>query len=544
MGVTHALAKFAAQRVHVLLVEAPDGWRARVEAEHATVALGWHVSLSPADADVLVVCGSAGPELAATVDRIWEQLPGPRVRIQVDRAAEVLPGLEQARRNLSAVDAHADDARTRPRVASVSSASGAHGESPGGASMDHSGMGHGGTDHSQMDHSGMDHSTMDHSGMDHSTMDHSGMDHSTMDHSGMDHSTMDHSGMDHSTMDHSGMDHSTMDHSGMDHSTMDHSGMDHSTMDHSGMDHSTMDHSGMDHSTMDHSGMDHSTMDHSGMDHSTMDHSGMDHSTMDHSGMDHSTMDHSGMDHSTMDHSGMDHSGMDHSGMDHSGMDHSGMDMAPGGIPLADGATDRDGLEMDTLKVQLGPVLPYWPPGLVLHCSLNGDVITRAQARALDDAWEGLSAPGGRDAAARHCDDAAAVLALAGASDLAADARRLRSALLRGDASTAGTALERLERRIRRSLLRWSLGRLGVVDDSALAQHLGLAHAGGVFDRLLGMLGAARDAINGSTEERRDARRLITALPQLVTGLDLAAARLVVASLGLPSLAADRHAHD
>ncbi|RWR23853.1 hypothetical protein D8Y24_06420 [Agrococcus lahaulensis] len=218
------------------------------------------------------------------------------------------------------------------------------------------------------------------------------------------------------------------------------------------------------------------------------------------------------------------------------------MDMAPAGIPLASGAADRDGLEMDTLAVQLGPVLPYWPPGLVLHCALNGDVITRARARALDDAWHGFVEPGRRDAAARHCDDAAALLELAGASDLAAKARRLRGALLRGD-SAARPGLERLERRIRRSLLRWSLGRLGVMDDAALAEHLGVTHAGSVFDRLLAMLGAAREAINGSAEERRDASRLIAALPQLVTGLDLAAARLVVASLGLPSLVAERGVH-
>lgn len=226
-------------------------------------------------------------------------------------------------------------------------------------------------------------------------------------------------------------------------------------------------------------------------------------------------------------------------------MDHSGMDMAPGGIPLAGGAADRDGLNMDTLALQLGPVLPYWPAGLVLQCSLNGDVITRAQARTLDDDWTEPVDPGGRDAAAaRHCDNAVALLALAGASGLAAETRHLRGALLHGDTAAAGPALERLERRIRRSLLRWSLGRLGVVDD-ALAQQLGVAHESSVFDRLLAMFGAARVAIHGSTEEHRDARRLIAALPQLVTGLDLAAARLVVASLGLPSLAADRSSsHD
>ncbi|MFJ6112926.1 hypothetical protein ACIQC8_02295 [Agrococcus sediminis] len=459
MGVTQVLAKLAAQRAHVLLVEALGGWRARVAAEQAAVELGWRISLSPADADVLVVCGTAGPELTASVERIWEQLPGPRVRILVGSAAEALPSFEQARRSLSAVDVHVDDARTRLRVASLSSATETRGNSSEGAS---------GTNHSGMDHSQPYHSAMDHSKPDHSGTDHSGMDHSGTDHTGTDHSKMDHTGTDHSQMDHTGTDHSQMDHTGTDHSGTDHSGTDHS---------------------------------------------------------------------------GTDHSGTDHSGTDHSGMDHSGMDMAPAGIPLAGGAADRDGLEMDTLAVQLGPVLPYWPPGLVLHCALNGDVITRARARGLDDAWHGFVEPGGREAAARRCDDAAALLALAGASGLAADARRLRGALLRGDTAAAQHGLDRLERRVRRSLLRWSLGRLGVVEDPALAQHLVAAQAGSVFDRLLAMLGAARDANDGSSGERRDASRLIADLPQLVTGLDLAAARLVVASLGLSSLAAERGGH-
>ena len=51
--------------------------------------------------------------------------------------------------------------------------------------------------------------------------------------------------------------------------------------------------------------------------------------------------------------------------------DHSDMDMAPAGIPLAGGDQDRDGLEMDVLHVPLGPVLPYWPPGLVLRFAVR-----------------------------------------------------------------------------------------------------------------------------------------------------------------------------
>src|SRR5699024_11402590 len=82
---------------------------------------------------------------------------------------------------------------------------------------------------------------------------------------------------------------------------------------------------------------------------------------------DHSQMDHSGHgSHGGMDHSGHgSHGGMDHSG--HSGHGgHGGMDMAPEGISLAQGGQDRDGLEMDVLHLPLGPVLPFWPAGLVL----------------------------------------------------------------------------------------------------------------------------------------------------------------------------------
>ncbi|WP_143553999.1 hypothetical protein [Serinicoccus sp. CUA-874] len=43
---------------------------------------------------------------------------------------------------------------------------------------------------------------------------------------------------------------------------------------------------------------------------------------------------------------------------------------------------------MDVLKVRLGPVLPYWPAGLVLHCSLQGDVVTEARAEVLGAADE------------------------------------------------------------------------------------------------------------------------------------------------------------
>ena len=61
------------------------------------------------------------------------------------------------------------------------------------------------------------------------------------------------------------------------------------------------------------------------------------------------------------------------------------MDMSPSGIPLAEGGDDRDGLEMDVLHLPLGPVLPHWPAGVVLRCTLQGDVVVAAEASEVDE---------------------------------------------------------------------------------------------------------------------------------------------------------------
>lgn len=62
---------------------------------------------------------------------------------------------------------------------------------------------------------------------------------------------------------------------------------------------------------------------------------------------------------------------------------HGGMAM-PAGLPMADRAPDRDGLMLDRLHLPLGPVLPFWPAGLVLHVGLQGDVVQEAAAEVLD----------------------------------------------------------------------------------------------------------------------------------------------------------------
>ena len=130
-------------------------------------------------------------------------------------------------------------------------------------------------------------------------------------------------------------------------------------------------------------------------------------------------------------------------------------DMAPAGIPLAEGAEDRDGLEMDALHVPLGPVLDHWPAGLVLCTVLHGDVVVDVEV-----AWVGSGGPvEPLPAGVAALDAAASVLALAGDPRRASRAARLRDAHLDGPAGDDfDRDLARLREEVRRSrLLRASL---------------------------------------------------------------------------------------
>ncbi|MFI7585109.1 hypothetical protein ACH9DO_15140 [Kocuria sp. M1N1S27] len=422
---TEILARLAVRAARVLVVEVPGRWATRVELEQQMLRRGWRPAWTPADADVLAVCGAPGPELTELVERLWEQMPGPRVRADIASPGAVRSALDAAAALLLDTPHHRTDARERAQEPEVPE--------------DSEDGGHGG-----MDHGGMDHGGMDHGG---------------------------------------------------------------------------------------------------------------------HGGMDHGG--HGGMDHGG--HGGMDHGG--HEGMDHEGMDHGDMDMAPAGIPLAQGGEDRDGLEMDVLHLPLGPVLPFWPAGLVLRCSLQGDVVVDAEASVVDaevdhaeddaedDAGSGAAGatgprPGPAFAAAVRCDRAEALLALAGAEDAAARARRARDALLRGDEDAARDAVERLDRTVRRSwLLRSSLRGVLTLDRSDLEGHGLPPHCrGDAHDRLLSLVERAREAIGGAEPVLADGRVVPvpaddrgvpwagvpwTVVPQLVTGLELASVRLAVASLDL-----------
>ncbi len=351
MGLTDWLARLAVKHAHVLVVEVPGEWRTRAAVERAALARGWRLALSPADADVLAVCGEPGPQLAEAVGLVWHQLPGPRVHVVVRRHDEAAMRLDEAAGDLVDDARHRDDARSRPSAADL--------------------LGD----------------------------------------------------------------------------------------------------------------------------------------------------------------------------MDHGDMDHGDMEMAPGGIALAEGAEDRDGLEMDVLHVRLGPVLPYWPGGLVLDCTLHGDVVAEASAQVLD-----VELPSGplRDGAvaspARRMDNLAALLALAGWDDAAAEARTIRDLVL-DDAETAMVSdrVEALARRVRRSrVLRRSLRGVRPIRAEDLRRRgLPADLAGDTHDRLLRLLErSVRDAVAGGAEEH--AAVTPDHLPEVLRGLDLAAVRLVVASLDLGELRTDR----
>ena len=386
MGLRSSMAGHSTRRVHVLVLEVP-GWgetRMRVEAELAR--RGWAPATSPADADVLLVCGEPGEELESVCARLWSQLPGPRVCAAVITASDVAATLDRAVDELLDDARQQSDARTRSRQPAEPSDKTVH------------------TEHAAHDGSGE----------------------------------------------------------------------------------------------------------------------------------------------STEHDIDMD------------------MDMPmPGGIPLATGGPDRDGLEMDVLHVPLGPVLPHWPAGLVVRCVFQGDVIVSAKAEILPAAAQPsgdvlaasdsyrLADDERRRAVIRRSDAAVQVLALAGWSFAAGRARRIRDAVASGTALVdAAVDLDKLAQSVGRSwTLRWTLK--GITVGDALAHPddgMGQSGSETVRGRLVGWLDEARRIARDDTTERayelQDTlalqRSLLSELPRLLNGTDVATARLIIAALAIETAPSPR----
>jgi hypothetical protein len=234
---------------------------------------------------------------------------------------------------------------------------------------------------------------------------------------------------------------------------------------------------------------------------------------------------------------------------------------APGGVAMAERAPDRDGLKLDVLHVPLGPVLRDWPGGLRVTLTLQGDVVQAAELHTFDGAgaerfWDEpwLAAVATRGAAERrrvaaHLDSLARFLGVAGWRDQADRACVLRDAVLAGrPADELKPRFERFARRVGRSrVLRWMTRGLGVIDQSAVVQY-GLAgpaarRPGDVATRVAGWLAETRVALAAMEDPAPLAddegprgpvgsdSGLLTVLPPLLDGAELASARLIVASL-------------
>ncbi|MHA6781857.1 hypothetical protein ACVGOW_12815 [Pseudonocardia saturnea] len=202
------------------------------------------------------------------------------------------------------------------------------------------------------------------------------------------------------------------------------------------------------------------------------------------------------------------------------------------GLPMADRAPDRDGLTLDVLHVRLGPILADWPAGLVVRVTLQGDAVQSAQVEVVGEPgspWDGPPAAAALDSMAR-------LLVVCGASTAARTAGRLRDEILAGVVDDA--ELRRFTRRLRRSrTLSWATDGIGRLDDSRGEL------AGDATDRWRRWLDVADGAPAGDDADRR-ARVAVEVMPGLLEGLELAAARVLVASLDpdLDTLVASREA--
>jgi hypothetical protein len=431
VGLTGVLLRAGATRPHVLAVTMPGATAVRLAAEDYLRRRGWPAALTPADADILLICGTPVPPMAAAVADTWQAMPAPRAQATAARPAEVAEALKEARVRLADGDSQRALAPAGARRALLR-----HGGRTGQPGQEHGRGGH----HDEMDHGEM------------------------------------------------------------------------------------------------------TRRDHDAM--------GGHHGEMGHGDPGEMQAGHAGL--ASMQMGGM----------------HMHMGTGPvRGLPMAHQGDDRDGLRLDRLHVPLGPVLPDWPAGLVLRLTLQGDVVQQAEPEVLgggggsfwDEPWRRAAAgervataDAARRRAAAHLDSLGRLLSLAGWGAAAAAARRLRDDLLAGaPAGRLGPDARRFARRVGRSrTLAWLTAGLGELSagDAAAAGAGGRA-VGDVtarYRRWCADLDAAVPALEDASPLRpadlepprgplADGSPLsagsLAVLPGLLAGTELAAARLIVASL-------------
>ena len=231
-------------------------------------------------------------------------------------------------------------------------------------------------------------------------------------------------------------------------------------------------------------------------------------------------------------HAGHDMGGDPHAGHDMGGDPHAGHDMGgmamPAGLGMADRAPDRDGLKLDVLTVPWGPVLPWWPEGLVVTTVLQGDVVQDVTVERLGDdaarraAWGAVLAhlDAATAGAVVRLDAMVRLLGVAGWEGARLRCQRLRDALLLGQSVPQ---LPRFVRQVSRSraLARMTAG-IATTGDQDLTRR---------YRRWLAEAAAAvRDGVPPPPADEPHAVHL---LPQLLIGTEVAGMRLVVAGLDL-----------
>lgn len=110
MDMTSALLRLSIPQAFVVVV--PGFTTVRLRVEHELRGRGWAEALTPANADLLVVCGDGEQAFIETFDLLWEQLPSPRAFVRILTPDAVARQFDEARlalRDLAALHADAAD---------------------------------------------------------------------------------------------------------------------------------------------------------------------------------------------------------------------------------------------------------------------------------------------------------------------------------------------------------------------------------------------------------------------------------------------------
>jgi hypothetical protein len=113
VDVTGLLLRAGATRPHVMIAAMPGATDVRLTAEEQLRRRGWPAALTPADADVLVVAGTAAPDIAQAVEAAWAAVPAPRVRVYATRPDDVAAALDAAQAELASAADQRRSAATR-----------------------------------------------------------------------------------------------------------------------------------------------------------------------------------------------------------------------------------------------------------------------------------------------------------------------------------------------------------------------------------------------------------------------------------------------